>query len=193
MVWMKRCSKCGVAKETTFFSKDPAQKSGLHPACKACKIEAHRRRMLDPEKLAKSRERSRLANQTDSARAKFRERREKINASPDAVEARRAYMREDYRKRMSDPAYRMHLNERAFRRKYGIGYAERDALLSSQNGRCAICGLGNQGRPWHLDHCHATDRVRGILCHFCNTSLGMIRESEATALAMAAYIRKHAT
>lgn len=78
-------------------------------------------------------------------------------------------------------------------RKYGITLEERDAMLLSQNMRCACCGQGHPGnnQKWHTDHCHTTGKVRGILCHGCNTGLGQTRESVAVLKSMIAYIERH--
>src|SRR5438132_8766483 len=53
--------------------------------------------------------------------------------------------------------------------RYGIAQAEVLALLEQQGGTCAICRI----KPAvHVDHDHATGRVRGILCFACNRGLG---------------------
>lgn len=66
--------------------------------------------------------------------------------------------------------------EKQYKNRYGITVADYDRMLSAQGGRCAICktdkSLG-RGR-FHVDHDHVTGRVRGILCHLCNTALGRI-------------------
>ncbi len=59
--------------------------------------------------------------------------------------------------------------------RYGITAEEADALLEKQGSVCAICQQApnlNLRVPWHVDHNHVTDKVRGILCHQCNTGLG---------------------
>lgn len=62
---------------------------------------------------------------------------------------------------------------------------QQDALFVSQGSACAICRTPTPtGRGWHVDHCHTTQKVRGVLCHHCNTGLGMFRDSP-TALAAA--------
>lgn len=61
--------------------------------------------------------------------------------------------------------------------RYGLRPAEYDQLLKEQDGRCGVCG----DRPEHerlvVDHCHDTDRVRGLLCRRCNAAIGGLRDS----------------
>jgi hypothetical protein len=62
--------------------------------------------------------------------------------------------------------------------KHGITIEEYQQMLLNQNNRCAICKTnepGGKGR-WHIDHCHETNKVRGLLCTVCNTGLGMFKD-----------------
>ena len=50
-------------------------------------------------------------------------------------------------------------------------------MLGAQNGRCAICGRPEtEAGGLAVDHCHATGKVRGLLCTLCNTALGKFRD-----------------
>jgi hypothetical protein len=54
-----------------------------------------------------------------------------------------------------------------------------EVLLEAQGGRCAICntpGDPHGGRPLIPDHDHLSGRARGLLCHQCNTGLGMLAD-----------------
>lgn len=69
--------------------------------------------------------------------------------------------------------------ERHLIRKYGISQAGYDALLQQQNGRCAICLTTPDTQAnsvFHVDHCHETGAVRGLLCRGCNHLLGAIKD-----------------
>lgn len=50
------------------------------------------------------------------------------------------------------------------------------ALCESQDWQCAICFKDFDGKE-HVDHSHATGRVRGILCLACNTAIGKLKEN----------------
>lgn len=67
------------------------------------------------------------------------------------------------------------------RYKYGLTLAEYDALLAAQGGVCAICGRADARREGHrnlvVDHCHTSDRIRGLLCHSCNRGIGLLQDS----------------
>ena len=66
-----------------------------------------------------------------------------------------------------------------FRKKYGITLPEYNNMLDSQSGMCKICNSdkagGRYGR-FHVDHCHNTGKVRGLLCHNCNRAIGMMND-----------------
>lgn len=75
-------------------------------------------------------------------------------------------------------------------RVYGITQVEFTKLLASQACRCAIClSLRPGPHGWHVDHDHATNQVRGILCSLCNTGLGSFSDNPAILLAAAEYLR----
>lgn len=57
----------------------------------------------------------------------------------------------------------------------GLTADQYDKLLISQSGRCAICR--KPMRTPHIDHDHATGKVRGLLCVKCNLGLGQFDES----------------
>lgn len=93
------------------------------------------------------------------------------------------------------------------RQKYKITPEDYDRLRAAQNYRCAICRthqddivVVQRGRPrldgqptaepfrLLVDHCHDSMRVRGLLCHGCNSAIGLLRNSPALARAAADYL-----
>lgn len=57
---------------------------------------------------------------------------------------------------------------------YGITEAIYDSMVANQSGCCKICGVEDDNL--HIDHCHATGKVRGLLCQSCNTGLGKFKD-----------------
>jgi hypothetical protein len=83
-------------------------------------------------------------------------------------------------------------------RRVGTTIAGYDEMHAAQRGLCAICGRPESmrdkfGRVQRLavDHCHATLRVRGLLCGNCNHALGKFQDDPARLRAAADYIEAH--
>jgi hypothetical protein len=81
--------------------------------------------------------------------------------------------------------------EKDLKRKFGITVAQYNELLLKQGGKCAIC-KGDQvnGRKrLDVDHCHRTQKVRGLLCGFCNRAVGMLKDDLSLAEKLTEYLR----
>lgn len=74
-------------------------------------------------------------------------------------------------------------------RAYGMTLSDFEALKTTQGGACAICRNPTTGLL-HIDHCHATNRVRGLLCGNCNRAIGLFFDSPKTCRAAAEYLKK---
>jgi hypothetical protein len=77
------------------------------------------------------------------------------------------------------------------KRFYGIGIPEYNAMLIEQNGKCKICGSTDprgRGGNFHVDHDHESKSIRGLLCSFCNTALGLMEDSPDRLRAAAKYV-----
>ncbi len=62
--------------------------------------------------------------------------------------------------------------------KYGLSPDEFEFLFETQASECAICQCAiSRGPLAHVDHCHETNDIRGILCVRCNIGLGQMRHS----------------
>lgn len=108
---------------------------------------------------------------TDQQRARHRETsRAWAERNKDRVRAaKRAY----YQKHKA--RFQAYERDRQYRKMYGITLADYEKLLREQGGRCGICkeeSAGRKGGNFCVDHCHATGRVRGLLCIKCNSRLG---------------------
>ena len=62
---------------------------------------------------------------------------------------------------------------------FGMTMDDYDEMLSNQNMGCKICNTKvprGQGR-FHIDHCHTTGKIRGLLCSKCNVGLGQFDDN----------------
>lgn len=88
------------------------------------------------------------------------------------------------------------VRDRGLRKDYGISAAEWDAMFEAQSGCCAIClkdyASRRPGYRFHVDHDHATGKVRGLLCDMCNRKLLPAAQEDPVILERAAaYLRKY--
>lgn len=74
--------------------------------------------------------------------------------------------------------------------KYGISFEDYDRIFKEQGGRCAICGIIPFIRKLAVDHCHTTNKVRGLLCFNCNNGLGAMRDDQEILNAAIMYLRR---
>ena len=102
---------------------------------------------------------------------------------PCAKEITNRWRRENYnpdKKRAAD-----------FRHKYGIDLNDYDQMFAAQNGCCQVCLVHQDAlsRRLAVDHCHASGKVRGLLCDNCNTALGKVNDNIETLQRAIEYLR----
>ncbi|MEU7577584.1 endonuclease VII domain-containing protein [Streptomyces sp. NPDC041068] len=174
---MKRCCRCKELVACDGFSRHSGNRDGLQDYCKSCA----------------------RAYQQQRDQKKRQERRElKTPAVPDGykrcrgcgeVKAHREWPRNA---KASDglsarcKACKGALDRTGhLMRKYGMTEAERDEMIASQKGVCCICLAAP---AVHVDHCHETGKVRGVLCFNCNSGLGLLKEDTDAMHRAAAYL-----
>lgn len=76
------------------------------------------------------------------------------------------------------------------KRQYGITLADYRKLQTQQNYQCKLYGRHQQdcASSLHVDHCHKTGRIRGLLCYNCNDGLGRFRDSPERLRRAARYL-----
>lgn len=70
--------------------------------------------------------------------------------------------------RSASTAHRVRLNT------YGLSQVQYEGLIERSGGLCEIC---QEKEAQHIDHCHQTGSVRGLLCQQCNHGLGNFGDS----------------
>lgn len=83
--------------------------------------------------------------------------------------------------------------ERYFKNSYGLTVEQLSQKAVEQENKCEICEEELSDHWWkrHVDHCHTTGKVRGILCNDCNRGLGGFRDSMFALEKAIRYLEKH--
>jgi hypothetical protein len=100
--------------------------------------------------------------------------KDKINKQ---VRERRAANREltNAKARAYQQANKDRIELNRIRKLYNLSAEDYLSMYSSQGGVCITCGTWK--KRLNVDHCHATGKVRGLLCHSCNLGLGHFKDS----------------
>lgn len=79
--------------------------------------------------------------------------------------------------------------------KYGITIDQYNEMLSINNGGCYVCGkIPKNTTAWDrlcIDHNHITGKTRGLLCHSCNRSLGLLGDNIDRLKNIIIYLEKY--
>lgn len=157
----KKCSKCErVLPLSDFYQR--ASGATVHSACKACE------RAMAKDWYERNRDKAKISYQAWRAK------------NPEAV---KQYRTDNRRK-----SYQQEV-----RRKYGVDADWFDQQMQAQRGKCLGCGVafawGNKFTTPHVDHCHETQTVRGLLCNRCNSVIGLCGDSPELLAKLGKYLR----
>ena len=164
---MKKCTKCRQEKSFDNFYKRKRSKSGYRSQCKSCEHEKHLIwAKAHPESIKAKNLAYREANKDiikDKKNTWYEANTEKAKAKSVAW-------------KKANP--NRHRSSR-LKQRYGIMLEQYDAMLLAQNSCCAICQqhTSKLDKPLHVDHCHLTGKIRGLLCRKCNLALGNFEDN----------------
>jgi hypothetical protein len=159
---------------------DGIKKGGRGRYCIVCS----RARVRDPDQKARQAKIDADRYRNDPVYKQRKKDAATASAAKKTPEERQAYGRSWYAR----PGQRESVRAKRRLKAYGVTGEEFDLMLASQNGACAICGTCNPVGCWHLDHCHATGAIRGVLCRLCNQAIGFARDDVGILRAAIAYL-----
>lgn len=88
------------------------------------------------------------------------------------------------------------IRDTGLKNKYGITLKQYNDILKKQGYKCAICNMTSaiskrvHNKFLSVDHCHKTNKVRGLLCDFCNNGLGRFKDNTKFLLKAVKYLRR---
>ncbi|WP_416976619.1 endonuclease VII domain-containing protein [Streptomyces sp. T028] len=175
----KKCSSCQKSLPVGAFASNSSRPDGLQANCRECAAEYYRRRREAQGKTVRVKVPVPRGHKRcpQCEQVKPHSEWERNKSSSDGWSS---YCRE-CRAERNRISY--------FQRKYGLSPAELDAMVAEQHGVCCIC-LAAPAE--HVDHCHETGRVRGVLCFSCNAALGQFKDRPDAIRRAAAYVEGNA-
>lgn len=168
---LKKCKTCHKLLPLSEYHKDPKSKDRLFYSCKACyNIYRKNVRKNNP----KSEEEKKEYNRKN--RIYYANNRE----------------RKAYTSKKRKEEYPRDYRNRAYKLKYGIDIDTYDEMLKKQNESCAICKIHQSQLNYLLvvDHCHTTNKIRGLLCRKCNVAIGSFKDNIEVIMSAIYYLEK---
>jgi hypothetical protein len=190
----KECRDCGKTKDSKEFWKRKSSPDGLALYCKDCFSRRNRasyERRVREERGEIPRANAMTSDAPDGlkhcpgcSRQLPLEDFVRNRTSRDGVGA---YCRPCSTRKARESRERVHGSTRHYHltRRYGLSAAEVAEMVSGQFGVCPIC---IRSGPVHVDHDHATGRVRAVLCFNCNGGLGQFRDDPELLRRAARYL-----
>jgi hypothetical protein len=74
--------------------------------------------------------------------------------------------------------------------KWNLSREDVDKMWIEQDGCCQICTQPFVGQRPAIDHCHTTNKVRGLLCMQCNTAIGLLKDNTKYLSNAISYLEK---
>lgn len=180
----KYCSKCNkdLPLENFYFYKN---NNIIYSICKECSREIKNKKKSKSDRPRKWRlDNKELYKKWKKRKAELKKARTRRRN----LKKNRDLMKKNYEKNKDD------IFNRAYKYFYGITLDDRNKIIEKQNGRCAICNEEldlEHNRRTHLDHCHETNIIRGILCIHCNLFIAKFNDDIILFRKVIHYIQYH--
>ena len=159
---MRRCGQCKVAKPLDAFYRHKNRALGRSNVCKAC-------HSFNDSTVQQRNKKWRRTEKGQKWQQQFNKKRREYNKTTEG---------------------RYRLFHRDLRRKYGIDVWEWAHMFNAQKGLCAVCRDQLIFEITYVDHNHQTKKVRGLLCHNCNTALGHAKDNIDRLFSLVSYLRE---
>jgi hypothetical protein len=179
---MKTCSKCGIEKNDSDFYKANLRPDGLQHWCKQC-VKSYEQR---PEnKTRRSDKQKKWRKEKPEISRQYRQDRKDKGQCSDCNNPSRPG-----KTRCTSCALHRRIYVLLKKGLHSEESIKIEQAVAEFTGCCPVCGTENPGGmgEWNIDHCHATNRFRGILCSACNNALGFINDNSDTLRKLAKYI-----
>jgi hypothetical protein len=200
----KVCRDCGETKPTTEFFKATGYKDGLAIRCKPCYMTQQARYKMRPPRAQtpEGMKRCTLCKLTQPVEAftKNKGHHDGLDrACKTCCAARNAAYGRANRERLNGKQRERYAGDTEryadydLKRRFGFSMGEYNLMIKAQGGVCAICANNDPGsrtKRFHVDHCHDSGRIRGLLCQSCNNGIGRFRDKPDLLRLAAEYLER---
>lgn len=185
---MKICKKHGqLTDENIYKEKNKKSLTGYQLRCRLCKLEKDRRWKVN----------NREQHIEASTRWK-RNNRDRVNewTRKDRKKDPNKYKKwtKEYREKIGDWRTTQDILN-----YFDMSLDQYNKMFDEHRNLCGICKnpetrkSRTPGKICRLavDHCHSTGKIRGLLCHSCNTGIGKFMDNKDLLLAAIEYLKKY--
>lgn len=164
----KICSACGETKALDEFHRTRNQ-------CKVCKAEYNAKYNQNYKEVRRRK-----------YKQYYEDNKEKLNQKSADYHAnnrdRKVKYHQDNRERIAN---------NNLKRKYGLTPDNVQVMLEEQDNCCKICDIRFDVLIRHnVDHCHVTNKIRGLVCRNCNWGLGNFKDNPDTLKRAITYLEE---
>ncbi len=92
---------------------------------------------------------------------------------------RKASSKDNDRNKLYNKEHADEIRGKKLVKKYWPGLTWQEALKEWQrlyDEQGGLCAFGHKVKKLHVDHCHTSGKVRGLLCYNCNNGLGRFKD-----------------
>ena len=166
------CNNCNIEKAIKEFRKDQYNNTGYTTSCNQCNAVKQRKYRKDNQVSYNSKALDYYHKNKDRINAMRRLRKNGVSTTTfhKIKDLNSYYHRNGWKK-----------NKEKIWKERGIldmTYDRYEEMLCQQNNCCKICVKSTEiVGTLHVDHCHSTGKVRGLLCNNCNNGIGKLADS----------------
>lgn len=185
----KQCPKCAEVKPALAFYVSKTRADGLSSYCRTCQLRDSKTRYSphprwqapEGQKWCPGCKDTKLLEAFGANRSTHDGKQQYCKPCAVAIVTKSrhkdptSHRRSSKNWREANPERHADLNARW---RYGIENGTYAKMLEAQGGRCAICATtepGSRIKRFHVDHCHNSGEVRGLLCENCNRGIGLLK------------------
>lgn len=191
----KKCSRCKEIKDLSEFGENANRRDGYNYYCNNCRREveqdARSNKLQDKgSKQCRTCKQVKSVEEFDINLAS----RNKLKLNCRECEEEKKHKKEKDRTREYKECIISPAQARRITSIYGITGEDYTRMFEEQGGVCKICKrpeTKNKDKLLCIDHCHKTEKVRGLHCSICNWGIGHFEDNIEYLASAIEYLKQY--